>query len=446
MLIILLFLAIIIILAILLFIFIKKLALQKDDIVELQSELLHIDAAKTHLDEKILNMEKNIAYSKELEHDLKNRLSAINIENESLKTQITIKQEHFDEKIKLLENAKDTFKLEFENLANKIFEDKNQKFKEESKQSLGYILNPMKEQLKDFKAKVEDVYIKESKDRSALQQELKSLKELNIKMSGEAHNLTEALKGDKKKQGIWGEMVLEKILEKSGLRKNEEYLREKTLTDDNDKIFRPDVIVRLPDNRDIVIDAKTSLVAYEKYMSENDETAKNKHLKEHIKAVINHIDSLAIKDYEKLNDINSLDFIFMFIPIENALMLALENDTLLYDRAFKNKIILVSPTTLLLALRVVENTWKYEKQAKSITNIYSRAEMLYNKFVGFVIDLEEVGKSLNSANISYTNAFSKLKDGRGNLIGQVEKLKKISNLKVKKELKKDLIENALEQL
>lgn len=333
-------------------------------------------------------------------------------------------------------------KSEFENLANKIFEDSSKKLTERNQESLNSVLNPVKEQLRDFKQKVEDVYDKESNARSALQNELKTLKELNQKMTTEAHNLTNALRNSTKQQGIWGEMILENVLEKSGLRKGFEYFREKHATDEEGKVYRPDVVVKLPDNRDIIIDAKTSLFAYNDYMAAADDH-KHSHLKAHIKSIREHIKGLANKNYENLKGINSLDFIFMFIPIEGALLLALDNDASLYDEAFKQKIILVSPTTLLVALRAVENTWRYEKQAQSITDIYTRAEELYKKFVGFVEDLEKVGKSINDANKSYENAFSKLKTGRGNLIGQVEKLKQVSNIRTKKELDSNLVENAV---
>ncbi|MWW92332.1 DNA recombination protein RmuC, partial [Francisella tularensis] len=360
----------------------------------------------------------------------------------TLETQLREQNNSLRDKIELLQNSETKLKSEFENLANKIFEDSSKKLTERNQESLNSVLNPVKEQLRDFKQKVEDVYDKESNARSALQNELKTLKELNQKMTTEAHNLTNALRNSTKQQGIWGEMILENVLEKSGLRKGFEYFREKHATDEEGKVYRPDVVVKLPDNRDIIIDAKTSLFAYNDYMADADDH-KHSHLKAHIKSIREHIKGLANKNYENLKGINSLDFIFMFIPIEGALLLALDNDASLYDEAFKQKIILVSPTTLLVALRAVENTWRYEKQAQSITDIYTRAEELYKKFVGFVEDLEKVGKSINDANKSYENAFSKLKTGRGNLIGQVEKLKQVSNIRTKKELDSNLVENAV---
>ncbi len=363
--------------------------------------------------------------------------------NSTLQTKLDEQKNSFEEKIQILQNSEEKLKVEFENLANKIFSENSKKFSEQNKESLGLILTPMKNQIGEFKKKVEDVYEKEAKERSALQYELKTLKELNLKMSEDATKLTNALKGEKKTQGNWGEMVLERVLESSGLRRGHEYEREVSLKDEEDKSFRPDVIINLPDDRHIIIDAKTSLNSYNEFVSAEDEGMKQLHLKNHIMALKNHIKSLSEKKYENLKTINSLDFIFMFVPIEGALLLALENDINLYDEAFKQKIILVSPTTLLVALRAVENTWRYERQAQSISDVYYRAEELYKKFHGFVEDLKKVGDSISKANDTYNEAFKKLSDGRGNLISQATMLKKISNIKPKKELDTNLVDNAL---
>ncbi len=366
-------------------------------------------------------------------------------ENSRLETQLKEQNISMQDKLELLQNREANLKTEFENLANKIFESNSQKLNQKNQESLSNVLNPVREQLKDFRSRVETIYEKDTAGRIELKHELQTLKDLNQKMSKEAHNLTTALKGDKKQQGNWGEMVLEKVLESSGLRKGEEYLREFTLKADENAKFRPDVIIKLPENRDIIIDAKTSLVAYDNFIGAETEHEKNKYTNEHINALKNHIDGLSLKEYEKLEGVNSLDFIFIFVPIEDALTLVLSKNIPnynknLYEYAFQKKIILVSPTTLLLALKVIENTWKYEKQSKNISVIYSRAEELYKKFVGFVEDLEKVGQSINDANKSYDNAFSKLKSGNGNLIGQAEKLKIVSNIKPKKEIKSDLVE------
>lgn len=381
-----------------------------------------------------------------LKNDYKN-LQQISITDKEtisqLQTSIEEQNKSMQEKLKILQNSEEKLKIEFENLANKIFTDNSKKFSEQNQKDLGLILNPMQQQLVEFKKKVEDVYDKESKDRTALQQELKSLKELNLQMSNEAHKLTLALKNDNKKQGSWGEMVLERVLENSGLREGYEYRREVTLKDNDDKPFRPDVIVDLPDKRNIIIDAKTSLTAYTEYISEVDENMKNIQLKNHINSIKSHIKGLADKQYENLKGVNTLDFIFMFIPIEGALLLALDNDISLYDNAFKQKIILVSPTTLLVALRAVENTWRYERQAQNIADVYFRAEELYKKFSNFVDDLKKVGKAIQTADETYNEAFKKLTEGKGNLISQVTMLKKVSDIKPKKEIDSVLVEKAL---
>jgi len=404
------------------------------ELATLKEKTIYIDS----LHNKINHLETQLLDKQEELLDNRTILS-------KLQTQLKEQNIAYREKIKLLQDSEDKLKIEFENLANKIFDSNSKKFAQQNEENLSHILNPMKQQLTDFKKKVEDVYDKESKDRSALQQELKTLKELNLKMTAEATNLTNALKHDNKTQGGWGEMVLDKVLESSGLREGHEFKKQVSLRDDEDKLFKPDVIVYLPDNRDIIIDAKTSLTAYNEYMSQTNEDMKQHYLKNHIKSVKDHIKELSVKKYENLQNVNSLDFIFMFIPIESALLLALENDVNLYDEAFKQKIILVSPTTLLVALRAVENTWRYERQAQNIADVYKRAEELYKKFTGFVEDLQKVDKSLDMARNSYEDAFKKLSQGRGNLISQVTLLKKVSNIKPKKEIDSAIVDKAMEE-
>ncbi len=416
-----------------------------------------ISELETKVNESVQNTKKTLSDKESYISDLKQTINTLTDDKKELLSQVNqdkatisqlqtqLEEQHkaMEEKVKLLQNSEEKLKVEFENLATKIFTDNSKKFSEQNQKDLGLILNPMKAQLTDFKKKVEDVYDKEAKERSLLSAELKTLKELNQKMSAEAHNLTNALRSDSKKQGKWGEMVLEKVLESSGLREGHEFKREVSLKDDENKPFRPDVIVYLPDNRHIIIDAKTSLTAYNDYMAEEDDSLKQIYLKNHIKSVKDHIKGLANKKYEDLQNVNSLDFIFMFVPIEGALLLALDNDVNLYDEAFKQKIILVSPTTLLVALRAVENTWRYERQAQNIADVYKRAEELYKKFTGFVEDLKKVDKGLESARTNYDEEFKKLSDGRGNLISQVTMLKKVSNIKPKKELDTVLVDGAM---
>ena len=424
---------------------------------EIKNNKSLISGLETNVSQGLKSSQKILTDKENYINDLKQTINTLTDDKKELLTQVkndsamvSQLQTKLDEqnkamegKIKLLQNSEENLKTEFKNLATEIFDKNSKKFSEQNQESLGHILNPMKQQLTDFKKKVEDVYDKEAKDRSALTNELKTLQELNKKMSEEASNLTNALKHDNKTQGGWGEIVLDKVLENSGLREGHEFTKQVSLRDDEDKLFKPDVIVNLPDNRHIIIDAKTSLTAYNEYRASDNDEEKKLHLKNHIKSVKEHIKGLSNKKYEDLKNINSLDFVFMFLPIESALLLALENDVNLYDEAFKQKIILVSPTTLLVALRAVENIWRYEKQAQSIADVYKRAEELYKKFHGFIDDLKKVDKGLEVARTNYDEAFKKLSGGRGNLISQVTMLKKASSIKPKKELDSVLVDESM---
>jgi DNA recombination protein RmuC len=362
--------------------------------------------------------------------DLKEQLNLKELELVKYQTKLEVSEKNSAEKISLLKDSEGDLKKQFENLATKILEKNSENFSKISQEKINTIVSPMQTQLKDFKEKVESVYLNEAKERSALSNELKTLKELNQKISTEAHNLTTALKGNNKTQGSWGEMILEQVLNRSGLRAGEEYLREKTLKNSSGETYRPDVVVNLPQDRQVIIDAKTSLIDYEDYSNDNNEVS----LKAHINSINKHIDGLADKDYENLQGINTLDFVFMFIPIESALMLALENDKDLFDKAFKKKIVLVSPTTLLIALKAVENSWRYEKQAKNTEEVVRLATKLYDKVRGFTEDFEKVGKNLNSAQKTYDDAFGKLTSGKDNIIRQIEVFKDKSNIKPKKQI------------
>ncbi len=292
--------------------------------------------------QRIDELKQELVTSRNKVDDLIEEIKNYKSENSKLDTQLKEQNIAMQDKLELLQNSEAKLKTEFENLATKIFEDNSQKLNQKNQESLSSVLNPVREQLKDFRSRVDTIYEKDTAGRIELKHELQNLKELNQKMSEEAHNLTTALKGDKKQQGNWGEMVLEKVLESSGLRKGEEYLREFTLKDGDDTKFRPDVIIKLPENRDIIIDAKTSLVAYDNFIGADNDLEKAKYTNEHINALKNHIDGLSHKEYEKLEGVNSLDFIFIFVPIENALTLALSknipnHDKNLYEYAFQKR-------------------------------------------------------------------------------------------------------------
>ncbi len=342
----------------------------------------------------------------------------------ALKMALLKDEEAMAEKLSFARSNKEQMLLQFKDLSQRISDVQSQKFVMQNSEEVSKIVAPFKEQIEQFKKQVNDVYINETKERSMLQQELHHLKELNQKMSQETRNLTQALKGESKTQGIWGEMILEKVLESSGLRLGHEYDREVSLkSDDGSKKYRPDVLVHLPDSRKIIIDAKTSLRAYERYMSLEDE--KEQHLQDHVKALNLHVKLLSDKNYTKLEGINTLDFVFMFVPIESALMLAMEADAELYERAFGKNILLVGPSTLMVALRAVENTWRYEHREKNAQEIALRAGALYDKFVGFVTDMEKLGDQLRTVEKTYNASYNKLHDGKGSLTSQLHKLKEM---------------------
>jgi len=360
--------------------------------------------------------------------------------NARLLMKLESEERHTSSQKEMMLSHKKEIKDELEVLAKKVFDGNSQKFAEFSKENLDNMIKPLQTQISEFKKQVADTYNTESQDRAVLKNEINSLKELNQKISKDAINLTKALKGDSKQQGVWGEMILENVLQASGLRKGFEFEREVSLRTDENEILRPDVVVHLPDNRDLIIDAKTSLVAYERFVNAGDEESKALHLATHLTSIKAHVEGLSNKNYERLKEINTLDFIFMFMPIEGALALALEHDSSIYDKAFKNKILLVGPTTLLVSMRAVENVWKYERQNQNAQEIARRAGAMYDKFVGFSEDLLKISKQIDGIQGSFSAARSKLSDGKGNLVRQVEQLKELgaqTNKKIPKDLMGD---------
>ncbi|MFB3101073.1 MAG: DNA recombination protein RmuC, partial [Gammaproteobacteria bacterium] len=343
------------------------------------------------------------------------------------------------EKINLLEKAEKNMTMAFENISTRIIEEKIKKFNEQHKVNIGEILNPLREQLGDFRKKIEDVYDKETRDRVSLFNEIISLKSLNEQMSKDAINLTRALKGESKTRGNWGEVILQRVLEDSGLKNGREYEAQESYRDKHGKLFYPDVVVHLPDNKDVVIDSKISLNAYEKFCSSEDGEEQKQALTEHLNAIRTHVSDLEDKNYDELVKINSLDMVLMFVPIEPALMLAFEQDKNLYHDAFKRGIILVSPTTLHMTLRIIHNMWRYEYQNKNAQEIAKRAGDMYDKFVGFVDALEDVGDKLDKAQSAYQTAHNRLADGKGNLVGRAEAIRKLG-LQTNKKLDKALVD------
>jgi DNA recombination protein RmuC len=362
-------------------------------------------------------------------------------ENAKLQTCMDEQSKNAAEKIQLLQNAETRLTTQFENLAGKIFEERSKQFTEHNKTSLDHIVTPLREQLGEFKQRLETVYDNENKDRISLREEIISLRRDTAQMNQEALNLTRALKGDKKTQGNWGEMILEKVLEKSGLRKGIEYDTQGAFRDEDNKLFKPDVIVRLPENKDIVIDSKVSLVAYELYCSTEDDQERVLALKQHIEAVRDHIKSLSNKNYAELKGLRSLDFVLLFMPIESAFIAAFQADERLFADAFEHKIVVVTPTTLLATLRTIENIWRYERQNDNARAIADKAGIVYDKIRGFVEDLDKLGKQLHSMHSTYDGVMSKLTQGQGNLIRQASSFVELG-VKVKKALPKSITEQA----
>lgn len=338
-----------------------------------------------------------------------------------------------NEKLNILKSAKEDLSKEFKNLANQIFEDKSKQFSSSNKEQLELLLKPFREQVANFSKQTREQFEVEIKDRHLLKDELSRLKEMNAQLASEALNLTKALKGENKTQGNWGEIVLEKILEQSGLRKGVEYELQATLKNEENKTYRPDVIVHMPGERDIVIDSKVSLIAYERFMSSEDEIEKKQALKEHITSISNHVKQLSQKSYEKLEGVNSLDFVLLFMPIEGAFLLALESDGEFFKNAYDQNILVVSPSTLLVTLRTIEHIWRTQRQEEHAQKIAAEAEAMYDKLVLFLDEMNNIGTQIQRTHDSYEKAMNRLSSGRGNVIKRAKNIVDLG-IKTKKSL------------
>jgi DNA recombination protein RmuC len=354
---------------------------------------------------------------------------------------------HLAEKLKEqkqeLEGIRDKFTIEFKNLANEILDEKSKKFTEQNKTNLDQILRPLGDKIKEFEKKVDDVYDKEAQQRFSLKEEVKRLAELNQQVSKEAHNLTQALKGQSKTQGNWGEMILENILERSGLVKDREYFIQKSFTDKEGKRLQPDVVVSYPGEKNVVLDSKVSLTAYEKFVSSESKTEQDAALKEHLMSVRKHIDELNSKNYQHIYELNSLDFVMMFMPVEPAFLLAIQHDPGLWNYAYDKGILLISPTNLIASLKMVASMWLQEYQGRNVLEIADQSGKLYDKFVALVEDLVDMGRKLKTTQTSYENSMKKLSEGKGNLVSRVENIKKLG-AKASRELPKAIIERSHE--
>ena len=347
---------------------------------------------------------------------------ALNIDG---REQITKLQTTLEHERKQFSESRDQMTVAFKNIANEIFDDKSKKFTENNRESLSAILSPLQEKIQHFEKRVEETYDKESKERFSLAKEINNLKELNSRISEDAVNLTNALKGDNKAQGTWGEIVLESILEKSGLVKGREYEVQVSLKAEDGSRSQPDVVVHMPEDRDIIIDSKVSLKAWDAYCAEDEKVAKENHLKQHIQSVRLHIKTLAAKDYQNLIGLNSLDYVFLFMPVEAAYAMAAQSDVELSQYGFERNIIIVVPSTLMTTLKTVHNIWRLAQQNKNAQEIADKAGAMYDKFVAFVGDLEDIGSKIDASKKSFDKAQNKLVTGRGNLMSRVEKLKQL---------------------
>ena len=405
---------------------------KEKSVLEGQNSLLQ--SSKENAENATITIQKELRF---LQHE-KEQLLTI---NSGQVADLRNLQQKLDENKEEVTKLQEKFTTEFENLANKIFEDKSTKFTAQNKENIQTILNPLQEKIKGFEDKVDKTH-KESIDyHAALRQQIVGLKEMNLQMSKETINLTKALKGDNKTQGNWGELVLERVLEKSGLEKDREYFVQQSFTNDEGKRVLPDVVIHLPDNKKMIVDSKVSLTAYEQFVNSDDEHDKAQFLKEHINSLKRHVEQLSEKKYEDIYKIESPVFVLLFIPIEPAFAVAINSDNFLYNKAFEKNIVIVTPSTLLATLRTIDTMWNNEKQQKNALEIARQAGSLYDKFHGLLTDLIGIGKKIDASKIDYNAAMNKLVEGNGNLIISVEKLKKMG-AKAKKALPENIIERA----
>ncbi|WP_275546051.1 MULTISPECIES: DNA recombination protein RmuC [unclassified Pseudomonas] len=339
-----------------------------------------------------------------------------------------------------LQGARNELRAQFSELATKIFDEREQRFAETSQQRLGQLLDPLKERIQAFEKRVDESYQQEARERFSLSKELERLQQLNQRLGDEATNLTLALKGQKT-QGNWGELVLERVLEHAGLEKGREYQTQVSLKGAGGERFQPDVLIRLPGDKQVIVDAKVSLSAYQQYVSAVDEPIRQQALKQHLISLRSHLKGLSGKDYQRLEGLHSLDFVLLFVPIEAAFATALQAEPDLFQEAFAQQVVIVSPTTLLATLRVIDSLWRQERQGQNAREIAERAGQLYDKFVAFVADLDEMGSRLQQLDKAYASARNKLVDGRGNLVGRVENLK-LLGARASKSLPADLLERS----
>lgn len=389
---------------------------------------------KEMLEQEVSVLKPELSQEREKVLDLSNQLTRVQTEYKNLKTRLNGQEEE-------IEQLNRRFAVEFKNLANEILEEKSRKFTAQNKENLSQLLNPLKEKISEFQKRVEDTNKEDVVRSASLAQQIKQLGDLNKEITREAQNLTRALKGDTKAQGNWGEVILERILEKSGLEKGREYEVQVSEVSPEGKRFQPDVIVRLPEDKNIIIDSKVSLVAYERFVNAESDEDESAQIKLHVNSIRNHIKGLGEKSYQNLYGIDGLDFVLLFIPLEPAFALAMQQDSELFNNAYARNIVIVSPTTLIATLRTIASIWKQEYQNKNAIEIARQSGALYDKFVTFTDDLQNIGKHLDVAQKAYSEAEKKLLTGKDNLIRKTEKLKQLG-AKASKQLGKDFLDQS----
>lgn len=410
----------------------KQLGLREQELAASQARAERVAGLEQKLQTQTNSYQEERQAQEQQQASLKSTIRGLEVRLEEERSQA-------EEKLALLQQARKELSEQFQNLAQRIFEEKSNRFTEQNQNNLDTLLKPLREQLDGFRKKVEDVYDKESKERVSLLSEINHLKSLNQRISEDAINLTNALKGQNKAQGNWGEMILERLLESSGLQNGREYETQGSFRDEAGRLLRPDVVVHLPDEKDIVIDSKASLTAYERYVSAEEESERQEALKQHIASIQAHMKGLADKRYEELPGVRSLDFVLMFIPIEAAFLLAMETDRELFMHSLERNILLVSPSTLLVTLRTIHNIWRYEYQNRNALLIAQKAGDLYDKFVLFSESLEQVGDGLDRARTAYETSRKRLSEGTGNLVRRVEGLRELG-IKVSKKMPQQLLD------
>jgi len=406
----------------------------KSKVDSLNTEKAKAESKNTFLEKSLEQSQNELSSERTKVLELNSTISKLNADYSNLENRLK------EQKVEV-ESLQKKFTTEFENLANRILEEKSKKFTEQNKSNIDEILKPLSERIKDFEKKVNDIHMTDLRERASLAEQLKNLHELNKQMTEEANNLTKALKGEGKTQGTWGEFILENILEKSGLVKEREYTIQSNFVSEDGRRQKPDVIIHLPENRHMIIDSKVSLTSYERFSSLDNGTERQKELNDHILSVRRHLKELSVKNYHKLYDLQNLDFVLMFIPVEPAFALAVQNDPNLFYDAFEMNIVIVSPSTLLATLRTIANIWKQEKQNKNAMEIAKQSGELYDKFIGFVEDLINIGNNLKSTKENYDKAMNKLVEGRGNLVNRVENIKELG-AKTTKSIPQSLIDKA----